>query len=238
MSSDKPDPRRLERWGIKATKIYLIVLVGGVPLGLSLGLFEVKPMVLNELGDFLAGAFGPLAIFWLVLGFFQQGQELRNSVATLELQARELANSVEQQAELVKVTRDQLEHERSMVAAEHELRKRQAKPQIECDAYAAHSGIGYLNHIVKLNNSGAPASRIRITASDGANSLLTAEILRLDRGAVSEDYRIRGIPHEIEVGYTLTLDVECHDDEGGLHSFSFSLTPPEKQGTYAVRQLK
>lgn len=28
------------------------------------------PLELNELGDFCAGVFGPLAIFWLILGFF------------------------------------------------------------------------------------------------------------------------------------------------------------------------
>jgi hypothetical protein len=63
---------------------------------------------LNELGDFLAGAFGPLAILWLVLGYFQQGVELRINSAALKLQADELANSVEQQKELVAVA--QLQH--------------------------------------------------------------------------------------------------------------------------------
>jgi len=32
---------------------------------------------LNEQGDFLAGVFAPLAFGWLVLGFFQQGRELK-----------------------------------------------------------------------------------------------------------------------------------------------------------------
>ena len=31
----------------------------------------------NAHGDFAAGAFAPLAFLWLVLGFFQQGEELR-----------------------------------------------------------------------------------------------------------------------------------------------------------------
>lgn len=53
-------------------------------------------MPLNELGDFLAGAFGPLAILWLVLGYFQQGIELRQNSEALCLQAKELSNSVEQ----------------------------------------------------------------------------------------------------------------------------------------------
>jgi hypothetical protein len=36
----------------------------------ALGAIDLKQLSLNELGDFLAGAFGPLALFWLVLGFF------------------------------------------------------------------------------------------------------------------------------------------------------------------------
>lgn len=62
----------------------------------------------NEWGDFLAGSFGPLAIFWLILGFFQQGKELSNSVEALRLQAEELKNTVEQQKNMVAITERQL----------------------------------------------------------------------------------------------------------------------------------
>ena len=36
-------------------------------------LIEILLMEPNEIGDLLAGIFGPLAILWLILGFFQQG---------------------------------------------------------------------------------------------------------------------------------------------------------------------
>lgn len=71
----------------------------------------LKTMQLNEVGDFLAGAFGPLAILWLVLGFFQQGIELRQGSKALNLRAEELRNSVEAQRELVSVTREQVNAE-------------------------------------------------------------------------------------------------------------------------------
>lgn len=63
---------------------------------------QLKP---NEWGDFFAGMFAPLAFLWLVLGYLQQGEELRLSSDALKLQAEELKNSVEQQRELVEVTR-------------------------------------------------------------------------------------------------------------------------------------
>lgn len=67
---------------------------------------ELVVMPLNNIGDFLAGAFGPLAILWLVLGFFQQGIELRQNTEALRLQAHELKQSVEQQRQLVESSRE------------------------------------------------------------------------------------------------------------------------------------
>jgi len=68
-----------------------------------------KSMPLNEWGDFLAGAFSPLAFMWLVLGYFQQGRELSQNTEMLRLQAAELRNSVEQQTQLVQTTREDVE---------------------------------------------------------------------------------------------------------------------------------
>ena len=53
-----------------------------------------KPDELNEVGDFLAGVFAPLAFFWLVRGYYQQGEELRQNTQALKMQSDELANSV------------------------------------------------------------------------------------------------------------------------------------------------
>lgn len=58
----------------------------------------------NEFGDFLAGAFAPLAFLWLVIGYAQQGEELQQNTAALlqqekalRLQASELKQSVQAQ---------------------------------------------------------------------------------------------------------------------------------------------
>lgn len=65
-------------------------------------------MKLNEIGDFLAGSFGPVAFLWLVLGYLQQGRELRLNSEALNLQAEELANSVAQQKEIAEATKTQV----------------------------------------------------------------------------------------------------------------------------------
>ena len=61
-------------------------------------------MTFNEWGDFFAGASAPLAFLWLVIGYFQQGEELSQNTKALEqqekalqLQVDELKQSVEQQ---------------------------------------------------------------------------------------------------------------------------------------------
>ncbi|WP_299024167.1 hypothetical protein [uncultured Sulfitobacter sp.] len=151
---------RLSKLGVKATLFYLVLLFGGVPLMAYFSIIELAPLKLSELGDFLAGAFGPLAIFWLILGFFQQGNELRNSIATLELQAEELANSVKQQKELVAVTRETLDHERELVGLSERNRKASLQPVLEVSfATSMRRGDQQFKYKLQVVNAGASVTR-------------------------------------------------------------------------------
>ena len=100
--------KALHRFGFVASIAWLVV-VGLYAANSPTNLFALDP---NEFGDFLAGAFAPLAFLWLVLGFLQQGEELRYSSRALYLQGEELRNSVEQQKALVETTKEQLDLER------------------------------------------------------------------------------------------------------------------------------
>jgi len=67
----------------------------------------------NELGDFLAGSFAPLAFLFLYLGYKQQGKELRQNTRALNIQAAELRISnealkqqVEEMSKSVKAQQD------------------------------------------------------------------------------------------------------------------------------------
>lgn len=53
------------------------------------------PENLNEFGDFLAGAFAPLAFFWLVRGFYQQGKGLEQNSEALKMQATDLEKTTQ-----------------------------------------------------------------------------------------------------------------------------------------------
>ncbi|MBF7686433.1 hypothetical protein I2F17_11440 [Acinetobacter sp. B10A] len=96
-----------------------------------------KPSKLNEWGDYLAGAFSPLAFFWLVMGYLQQGKELQQNTKALELQAQELKNSV---AEQVKQNE----------AYERELLKKRISIEPKLEIYDA----GYIYDIIDDNANG------------------------------------------------------------------------------------
>jgi len=80
------------------------------------------PATLNELGDFLAGIFAPIAFFWLILGYIQQGKQLDQNTKALEqqekalqLQIDEMKEGVKQQAELVNIQKTQYEEQQNLL---------------------------------------------------------------------------------------------------------------------------
>lgn len=70
---------------------------------------KILDMSPNEHGDLLAGAFSPLAFAWLVLGFIQQGIELRQNSAALILQAQELRAAAEHAGAMVEVQKKEFD---------------------------------------------------------------------------------------------------------------------------------
>lgn len=85
----------------------LIVYLGGLLVYVLIFLLFYadysSAMSLNEVGDFLAGAFSPLAFLFLYLGYKQQGEEMSRNTAALEAQQVELKNSVEAQNSLLRL---------------------------------------------------------------------------------------------------------------------------------------
>lgn len=180
--------RKLSWLGILITAAYALfwtwVLWGRLP--------EIKKLPLNELGDFLAGGFGPLAILWLILGFFQQGIELRQNSAALHLQAEELKNSVEQQKQMVEVAR--LEHDANLHALAFERQKiqeakeeasRAAQPRFLFAAAGSSTGGAQSSWSWSLTNTGGECSDVRLTLDSGDSPLKTPSMLipHLARGA-------------------------------------------------------
>ena len=107
----------------------------------------------DQFATFLSGVFAPLAFLWLVLGFRQQGDELQNSARALWLQGEELRNSVEQQRQLVEVSREQLASELVDRQKAEEEAERAAQPQL---------------HMPQLGGSySGPQRTLRMTVTSG-----------------------------------------------------------------------
>lgn len=149
------DPRYF--WlGVVLTAAYVI----GMGFYAIVQFHHFRAMDPNEFGDFLGGVFGPLALLWVVLGFLQQGAELRYSRQTLELQAKELANSVSAQRDLVGVGRDQVEQARRAVDAQTVAAIEAIRPMLVIRTEEERSAGGILWHIYRLTNSGSDAFKI------------------------------------------------------------------------------
>ena len=79
-----------------------VLWIGAFALIVTTNWPEVQELKLNAWGDFLAGFSAPLALIWLVVGYFQQGEELRLNTQALEAQQEELRRQVQETAFLAK----------------------------------------------------------------------------------------------------------------------------------------
>ncbi|HEX5310804.1 hypothetical protein [Aquabacterium sp.] len=148
--------------GVIATLAYVVAL----SLFLSDRFLQLKAMPLNEVGDFLAGVFGPVAFLWLVLGYFQQGIELKQNTRALELQAEELKNSVEQQREMVEVSRQQFQAEIEAMQFERSRIEEAYLPRFVSEGFGGmHRGDGHSQFTATIKNLGAAVTNVSIEFS-------------------------------------------------------------------------
>ena len=133
---------------------------------------DIASMTPNAWGDFFAGSFAPLAFLWLVLGYLQQGEDLRLSTEALKLQAEELRNSVEQQRALVEVSRQQVESEREALQEERRLRDEETKPTFILETSGgAFRGDGHSTYNIGVANVGNIATAFLITLQDRSGEI-------------------------------------------------------------------
>lgn len=139
-----------------ATGLYLLLLAWLVVSRWD----TVRLMPLNEIGDTLAGVFSPLAFLWLVIGYFQQKEELAQNTQALLLQAQELGNSVARQAELVKLTEQQISEDRQRHLVS-------ISPNFDISTTRRSYGYGGATpiYVITVLNTGAACVAIRLTGN-------------------------------------------------------------------------
>lgn len=176
--------KRLEFVGGLATGAYLLLIACFVATRFS----EFTSLKLNELGDFLAGSFGPVAFLWLVLGFLQQGRELKLSTDALKLQAAELKNSVEQQSIMAAAATQQIESQRQVLQLQISEAERAiaASFQLRIGLKAGGKQPGTVLNRLILTNTGNIAEKVSVVLEPGFESLRDWHAGTMNTGGSSE----------------------------------------------------
>lgn len=181
----------------------------------------VWPLILgmkpNELGDFLAGIFGPLALLWVVLGFLQQGVELRNSRAALLLQAEELKESVAAQRDMGKAAWEQVNVNRDGLMA---ARAKEIEPSflLRGGGGGSSGGTKYFNFV--LSNQGAIAHKIEISASSEYLNLSPQYLAQLKEDA-EHQIRIEYPQNQVMTDFVFT--VVARDRHSEAHVWEYQI---------------
>jgi hypothetical protein len=82
------------QFGLGLTTLW--ILLGFTYISTNVGWAAFVTLPAEDLGNFLEGAFAPLAFLWLVIGYFLQQKELEQNTAALRAQAVEISRSAEQ----------------------------------------------------------------------------------------------------------------------------------------------
>lgn len=123
--------RSLEWWAAHLTALY----IGGAIIIMGAKFDELIVLKLNEIGDLAAGVFGPVAFLWLVLGYVQQGRELKLSSDALRLQAEELKASVEQQSIMAAAATRQLQSQQAAFELQVWKHEQDISPEFEVKSF-------------------------------------------------------------------------------------------------------
>ena len=170
-------------FGVVVSALWLF----GLGFVVYLNLDKALSLELNALGDFLAGGFAPLAFLWLVIGYFQQGRELKLSREALILQANELSNSVEQQKRLVAATREEIELVKISEKRKYESDKFKAQPIVYMFDYKYIPSVSGGNYKVYLKNTGHSILHVKLALVCGPDYMTMSSEKYWDRWDFDKD---------------------------------------------------
>jgi hypothetical protein len=216
--------RSLEWWAAHLTAFY----VGGAIIIMGAKFDDLILLKLNEIGDFAAGVFGPVAFVWLVLGYLQQGKELRISSDALCMQADELRASVMQQTEMVKAQNSSLLHQERLleplleVSFEENTTNFDEGEPISIDSFVIVNRGNYCEHvfaIVLVGGEEAVTYRLPPFNKDSSKTLNVVDRISLHDHC------------EIQIHYKKTSGKE------GVQRFTlFKYSSPDGVGVQVIKQ--
>lgn len=162
----------------------------------------------NELGDFLAGITAPVAFFWLVVGYFQQGEELRQNTEALKQQEDALKQQVEESRNLVRVTSEQAHSTIESQIFERDRELRELQPLFTVEQIRTTSGVLE----IRLNNQGNVAHDVRFVAH--GHFAITIDSLMLWKTKEIVSFNLDASPKHKTEGRIGELLIFYRDDMG------------------------
>lgn len=137
---------------------------------------SAKDMNLNEWGDFMAGMVAPLALLWLIIGYFQQGEELRLNTEALQLQQEELRQQVAATLEVAENAERQAKAsedfaQQTKLVQERIERENIIKIQPDFRSQGGQAGGAREEIVTKVMNSGFGEARDCVVKYDGPHIL-------------------------------------------------------------------
>lgn len=145
------------------------------------------PKELNTIGDFVAGMASPLAFMWVVIGYYQsqkalnlQAQELVVSNKALNAQVEELKSSVEQQKELVGITKAEFDFSVEQISSQKQKEIVLRQPFIHMDSALIYRDV----------NKPYDPERKLWELSDSEFDLLAVELTIFNSRSIARDVRV------------------------------------------------
>lgn len=202
--------------------IFTIIYIGIILDFMDFQIF--KELHLNEKGDFLAGVFSPLAFLWLVFGYLQQGQELKQNTLALNHQYQELANNVEQQRLLVRATQAELELSKNKDTRQQNLETINAQPFFHFDDMKITpipvnpdgTSMGILEFTCFLKNSRSTCREISIINANQNRSVVMSTHFDLLSNALNSEQHLKlylpfGYEYENDDSFTVDFEIQYLD---------------------------
>lgn len=227
--------RASTKWAIGVTAVWL----GGVVAYVVCNWCTFLKMEPNAVGDFLAGTMSPLALFWLVAGYRQQGEELRLNTEALKAQLKELALQVEATKELGESAKKQAviaeeNHQLDKQKFEHEtIEKREAYKKKISPVFDVKFNYKKQNKLVfRLFNNGGDAFDVVLDKGDFENGFLHGGKIKLKKDMEEE---LTLTSNREMVNYSRDFSVTCLDVDKFTHEFKYTVSG-DKAGEITVIQ--
>lgn len=188
-------------------------------------------MPLNEVGDFLAGAFGPVAFLWLVLGFLQQGEELRMSTKALKDQADELKKTVEHQATMASVATKQIKAQEAALELQMQEAERVGRANFTFGNTQTRSGgnnIGAWSEMtLRMTPDGAAAYNVVATFAPpiGSTETITFDAINVQGNG---HIRLRYLNQAKDISGVLTVAYRSSDGLSRQERFVYTISSTDR----------